>query len=151
MRVAASDRPARSCLSAIVDAELPLMDASSAVAPTVRLRGSTLFLAFYLPDCEDSAVVQFNGVSAWYYGGPNDERLDKHPLWNRGLTFYNFHRVSPAEGDDCWVATFHDGTLEIVAQQAAVLAARTEGVSPGEALNSMLGVGDNEALDGTAA
>jgi hypothetical protein len=151
MRVSAADRPARNGKLATVDAQFPLMDSSSAVAPTVRLQGSSLFLAFYLPDCEDSAVVQFNGVGAWYYGGPNDEGLASHPLWNRGLTFYNFHRINPPDAASCWVATFHDGTLEVVAREVLVLAARTEGVSPGEALNVVLDEGHNEALDGNAA
>lgn len=147
-RVLAADRPSRSCATAAVDALFPLMDSSSAVSPTIRIDGTTLGLAYYLPGCEDSAVVTFRDVSAWYYGGPNDEGLLSHPLWNRGLQFYNFHRADRQDSSICWAATFHDGTFEIQAQQATVLAERVQGASPSEALDSALGVGANEALDG---
>jgi hypothetical protein len=147
VRKLSNPRPSHGGSAATVDAGFPLMDSSSAVSPTVRLEGSTLSLAFYLPRCEDSAVVQFTHVTSWYYGGPNDEGLGSHPLSRRGLTFYNFHRVADSAEGPCWVATFHDGTFEVVAQEAAVLAMAVAGASPGEALNSCLGSGLNEELD----
>lgn len=147
MRKLTDLRPSHGGSAASVDAAFPLMDPSSAVSPTVRLEDSTLSLAFYLPGCEDSAVIQFRQASSWFYGGPNDEGLAAHPLWSRGLTFYNFHRVASSAEIPCWVATFHDGTFEVVAKESAVLAASVTGASPSEALNSCLGTGANEELD----
>jgi hypothetical protein len=52
----------------------------------------------------------FFGVRDWHYGNPNDEALDAHPLYGRGLTPYDFHRtLIVAHGERAWIATFHDG------------------------------------------
>ncbi len=147
MRAPLGLRPSRSATAAVVDHRFPLMDASSAVSPTVRIEGATLWLAYYLPKCQDSAVVQFVGASTWFYGEPNDEGLISHHLWKRGLEFYSFHRADPNEEGNCWVATFHDGTFEIVASDFSVAAARMQRSSPSEALSRTLGAGRNEALD----
>ena len=130
-----------------IDALFPLMDASSAVFPTVRVSNDELVLAYHLADCEASAVVAFLGPAKWHYGAPNDEGLSRHPLWRRGLTFYNFHRTlaEPTR----WIATFHDGTFEVAAKDVRVMSAEVEG-DPSAALNRMLGPGKNIPLDSTA-
>jgi hypothetical protein len=139
--------------TALLDPLFPEMDPSSAVFPTVRIDGVVLHLAYYLPGCDDSAVVTFNGVSSWRYGEPNDEGLHKHPLWGHGLTFYGFHEVKGSRDQDekRWVATFHDGTFEVSATGTPEIpAARVKGRSPAEALNEILGPGENKVLDEVA-
>jgi len=135
------------------DPLFPLMDSSSAVFPTIRTNGDVLYLAYYLPGCCDSAVVAFHGVSSWSYGGPNDEGLHTHPQWGHGLEFYAFHEVTPVpqHGERHWIATFHDGTFDVVATGAPeVCGSRVEGCSPSEALNKLLGVGQTKVLDEVA-
>jgi len=138
-RVTAANRPTHPCRAAIVDDLFPHMDSSSAVGPTIRVDDGSLCLAYFLPDCQDSAVVRFTGVTAWYYGGPSDERLNTHGLWGKGLTFYNFHRATSTDVPQTWVATFHDGTFEINATEAAVVSLRVNNASPSAALNAILG------------
>jgi hypothetical protein len=138
--------------SAMVDRHFPSMDASSAVSPTVRITGDRVELAYYLPGCQNSAVVSFFDVSSWRYGEPNDEGLAQHPLWNHGLRFYEFHEVVPRDMDARrWVATFHDGTFEIVAREATVRSGCVGYLSPSRALDRVLGAGDNRVLDDEAA
>lgn len=128
----------------------PEMDASSAVFPTIRRVGDILHLAYYLPGCNDSAVVTFFGVTAWRYGLPNDEGLTSHPLWKRGVTFYNFHEIDQSELINYrrWIATFHDGAFYVSAtDQPAITASKVTGKSPWEALDAVLGAGKNDVLD----
>lgn len=83
----------------------------------------------YLTGGDESgcAVVRFDGVKQHSFGPPNDERLHLHPLWGRGLGFYAFHRVDDAPtGEIHWIATFHDGTLDVVATCCRVVAAEVE-------------------------
>jgi hypothetical protein len=126
---------------------IPKMSASSAVSPTARVTNGTLVVAFYLWSCEESAVIRFDGVSTWSYGYPNDEGLDSHPLWGHGIEFYEFH-VSPIEPDGTrwWIATFHDGTLTVNAKGVEVLAERLA-LSPGKAIDAVLGPGEIRILD----
>jgi hypothetical protein len=112
----------------------------------VRDDGSALTLAYHLPGCLDSAVVRFSEVAGWYYGSPSDERLSAHPLWGHGLEFYQFH-FAEFGGRSCWIGTFHDGTFEILAAEVSVLSECLEGISPGDALRSMLGPGPHLCLD----
>jgi hypothetical protein len=133
-----------------IDPLFPEMDPSSAVYPTVRIVGDSLHLAYHLPGCDDSAVVTFHGVKAWRYGPPNDEGLATHPLWGQGLTFYNFHELVLGRDEQVhrWIATFHDGTLEISAiGQPSVRSAKVEGATPSSALDRVLGPGRNDVLD----
>jgi hypothetical protein len=148
MRVAAELRPSRLFSFLAKDSVFPLMDSSSAVEPTVRLAESSLALAYFLPECQDSAVVQFIGLERWYFGTPSDERLNEHPLWNKGLEFYEFHQMQPQrKGQPSgWLASFHDGTLEVLAIAVQVRSPRLSGGSPASALNQLLGPGDNLTL-----
>jgi hypothetical protein len=135
-------------VSAVVDRRFPPMDASSAVSPTLRVLGDRVYLAYYLPGCSNSAVVSFLEVSAWKYGEPNDEGLANHPLWNHGLAFYEFHEVMPLDmAARRWIATFHDGTFEVVAREATIHAPCVAYCSPSKALDQTFGVGANRVLD----
>jgi hypothetical protein len=124
------------------------MDASSAVSPTLRIVGDRVHLAYYLPGCVSSAVVSFFDVSSWKYGEPNDEGLANHPLWNRGLTCYEFHEVIPRDiTARRWIATFHDGTFEVFAREATTHAPCVGYCSPTKALDQNFGHGLNRVLD----
>jgi hypothetical protein len=140
-------------MRAELDRTFPLMDASSAVYPTVREVGSTLYLSYYLPGCEASAIVSFHGVTDWSYGYPNDEGLQEHRLYGKGIRPYEFHSVVHSEPTEelnqtnRWIATFHDGTFEIDAEAWQKEASEIENSTPWEALDSLLGAGDNNVLD----
>jgi len=142
-------RPGRSLESSHVESTFPEMDTSSAVFPTVREVDGSLCLAYYLPESNDSAVILFSDCREWSYGGPNDESLARRNVWGLNLTFYSFHIVLPApdESRTEWLATFHDGCFRVQAVDFKVLSEREKGCSPSEALNSVLGVGDNIVLD----
>src|SRR5262245_50527508 len=43
---------------------------------------------------EPFGVVWFDDVVHWESGEPSDETLHKHPFYGRGLTQYEFHRIS---------------------------------------------------------
>ena len=149
MRVAAELRPSVEFSRLARDDAFPLMDTSSAVCATARLGDKTLTLAYFLPGCDDSAVVRFSAVKAWFYGAPNDERLYEHALWNKGLDFYEFHQMHPQREDQPrgWLASFHNGTFEIAANGVEIVSPRLVGVCPLGALNRLLGPGENLDLD----
>ncbi len=92
-------------------------------------------------------MIRFNGVREWAYGSPNNEGLHEHPLWGKGLTFYEFHEVAPAEG--CmrqWVGTFHDRTLTVRAKSVEVIDERVA-LKPWAAIDGRFGAGDSRVLD----
>jgi hypothetical protein len=81
--------------------------------------------------------VRFHLAHTHLFGAPNDEALEGHPLWNRGLDFYAVFRVdqsslirrlalmnsvhrrhSYAAFDELthYIFTFHDSTFECVAR-----------------------------------
>jgi len=49
----------------------------------------------------NAAVVRFSLAHAVYVGSPNDEALDGHPVYRRGLTHYTFPEVK----DSGWIET----------------------------------------------
>ena len=86
-------------------------------------------------------TAEFIGCTCVRFGFPNDEVLDGHPLWGRGLTFYRAHEVidstwladlraiesvhdqapeTPFAESSHFVLTFHDSTLEAVARRIAL-------------------------------
>ena len=79
------------------------------------------------------ALLRFDGVSDYHLGAPNDERLATHPLYEAGLGFYGFYealgssRLVGTVGKKHWIITFHDETLEVVADSAHVVSSRIEG------------------------
>src|SRR3569833_1602594 len=81
--------------------------------------------------------VRFHLAHTHLFGAPNDEALEGHPLWNRGLGFYSVYRVdqsslirrlaamnsvhrqhSYSKFDELthYIFTFHDSTFECVAR-----------------------------------
>ena len=71
------------------------------------------------------AVLLFEGVSECRFGPPSNERLHEHPLYGRGLHFYQFHRVRyRGEAATLWIVTFHDQTLEVRGNTASAMAMR---------------------------
>lgn len=125
-------------MTVLVNDTLPKMSTSSAVYPTARVVGESLVIAYFLWASDNSAVIRFNGVKDWGYGYPNDEGLTEHPLWNKGLTSYEFHEVRPAEGDVCqWIGTFHDGTLTVRAKSVEVIDEQVE-LEPWTAIDARL-------------
>lgn len=104
----------------------------------MRLDGDDLWLA-YLIGGDDSgyAVLRFEQVDHYSFGPPNDERLHLHPLWSQGLSFYEFHRINDAPPSKVhWVATFHDGTLDVIATTCRVVAIKLQAVDEDAALVS---------------
>jgi hypothetical protein len=68
---------------------------------------------------EPFGVLRFDGVVDLALVPPSDERLNEHPLYARGLTWYAFHEIhSLSAGHDRWIVTFHDETLDVWATTA---------------------------------
>ena len=84
------------------------------------------------------AVCRFRLVLGAYLGAPNDEALENHPLYERGLGFYGVFRVEPsAWGEQLAIValkkdrampprqmthvivTMQDGTFECVARDVS--------------------------------
>ena len=93
---------------------------------------------------EFCAVVRFIGVESMTLGPPSDERLHEHTLFDLGLEPYAFHVVedsdeaTPGETSH-WIITFHDETLEVIAEDADVAEPRVEVDSPEQALTRVTG------------
>jgi hypothetical protein len=90
-------------------------------------------------------LVKFHLARTHLFGAPNDETLEGHPLWDRGLGFYGVFRVdesslvrhlarmnsvhkqhdySTFDGLTHYIFTFHDSTFECVARSYEVLIER---------------------------
>jgi len=86
---------------------------------------------------EPSIIVEFKMVLAHYFGMPNDEALSGHPLYTLGLKPYSYfevlnslwidkhekmNRVHPSHKKELYedyrhfIFTFHDTTLEVIAE-----------------------------------
>lgn len=76
-----------------------------------------------------SAVLEFCGVHSFTLGPPNEDTLCEHPLYRSGLDIYEFHEVLDESDEQPvrWVVTFHDETLDVIAESAKVLHPRIEG------------------------
>jgi hypothetical protein len=80
-----------------------------------------------------SAVLRFDGVADYHFGAPNDEGLASHPLYAVGVRWYRFYevrgssRLGGRNEKKHWVVTFHDETLEVIADSAHVVSARIDG------------------------
>jgi len=123
---------------------------TGAPLPAIRKEGDCLWVAYVCRNPEfpgwDSgaaaqhpgfaiycALLRFDGVTDYHFGAPNDERLHAHPLYPVGLSFYGFYeahgtsRLAERKGKKHWIITFHDETLEVVADSAHVVSSRIEG------------------------
>jgi hypothetical protein len=118
-------------------ADFPQQDVGAPL-PLIFATEQSFALAYYLNGRpERFAVVEFEGVLAHYFGGPNDEALSGHPLYARGLGRYAvyevfesswlramgrmnrvhpFHRPAMFEGYRHFIFTFHDTPLELLAK-----------------------------------
>ena len=119
-------------------------------SPQILANEQTLLLAYLIQmphemptTAPDSyAVVRFD-VHTHMFGSPNDETLNGHPLYNKGLGFYgayqvlnspwikqleNMNSVHPRHTPELfhdllhYIFTFHDSTLECVARSFEVRA-----------------------------
>ncbi len=127
--------------------EPPPMEAGAPM-PALSVRGARLLVAYVCrnplfpgwnsgapPDHPGfnvySAVLEFEGVTQYSLGPPNDERLFEHPLYVEGLDAYGFFQVNlPGAHESVlcrWIGTFHDETLDVTARCALVLNERIEG------------------------
>src|SRR5262249_45963865 len=105
--------------------------------PLILATEGTFSLCYYLEGEEDRfAVIEFKSVLAHCFGGPNDEALNGHPLYERGLLAYGVfavfgsawlraqggvNRVHPSHSPAMFAAyrhfifTFHETPLELLA------------------------------------
>jgi hypothetical protein len=91
---------------------------------------------------EYCAVLRFTGVESLTLGPPGDERLYEHPLHDAGLEPSSFHVVEDSdeatEGETAhWIVSFHDETLEVIAEDADVFEARVDVSTPEQALSQI--------------
>jgi hypothetical protein len=126
----------------------PLMD-SGASEPSLFLGRNSLYCAYHVSQARENlsfgavAVLRFDVVLHLRFGCPGDETLHSHPLYESGLKHYAFwivesspliaeleerNRVHPRHVPGMYstrfkhfVATFHDETLEVVAEDGVVL------------------------------
>ena len=110
---------------------------TGAPVPLLLAEDGELILAYLVEsEADEVAVVEFESVRAHYFGPPNDEALNGHPLYQKGLRFYRVYevqnsswiralermnRVHPKHQSGMFsryrhfIFTFHDTTLECVA------------------------------------
>lgn len=104
-------------------------------SPLLRYRGGSTILAYDTAD-EGVAVVMVPHCQQVICGHPNDEALNSHPLYGRGLAFYSVHRVTNSlrlraleqanaihprhnaetylKNREHWVFTFQNRTVELI-------------------------------------
>ena len=116
--------------------------------PVIRIFGDSLIVAYVCHNpqfpgwdsgatvehpCFDvySAVLRYERVAWHHFGAPNHHSIPTHPLYADGLRSHGFWEVldSPREvsGLHHWIATFHEQTLEVVAESAHIVTDRHEG------------------------
>jgi hypothetical protein len=113
--------------------------------PVVMADENSTALRYFLLEEENEqervAILRFDGCWAHYFGPPNSEALDGHPLYERGLSFYGIFEVldsswirlmeernrvhpshSPARyaGLRHFIFTFEDSTFECIAEAVTV-------------------------------
>jgi hypothetical protein len=118
---------------------------TGAPSPAVRSDGHKLLCAYFINSTvapvKSVAILKFEGVLQYWFGYPNDEALQGHPLYQFGLEHYGFFTVenSPLifaieKQNEChpqhrpgiytkfrhWIVTFHDETLEVIALRGNV-------------------------------
>jgi hypothetical protein len=122
---------------------VPAADAGAPM-PLVVANEWNLFLSYGLaPGSQEQAILKFTSSRARYFGPPNDEALEGHPLSPRGLRPYGvfeivgsswirslerMNRVHSRHKPDRYemlrhyVFTFHDSTFECIASGVDVVA-----------------------------
>ena len=137
----------------------PPMEAGAPL-PAIRKEGDQLWVAYACrnPDFPGwdsgvqpdhpgfeiwSAILRFDGVSDYHFGAPSDEHLYTHPLYEKGLRAYGYYeargtsRLEKQKNKKHWIITFHDRTLEIVADSAHIVSSRIKGEDTHAALEEM--------------
>ncbi len=128
--------------------ELDDIPHSSVGAPCPEMiAGEHILLVKYFvqdqhPESDEAASVRFNSPYAHQFGPPNDEALNAHPLYERGLrpygsfevinsswirTLEKMNAVHPLhdrkrfmKGKRHFILTFHDTTFECIAESYSV-------------------------------
>ncbi len=124
--------------------------------PRAPVDGKTVRVVSPNSDDQQIAAVKFRGFQAQYFGAPNDEAFEGHPLAARGLEPYGafevlnsswiralsrMNEVHSNHSDDMFrrlrhfVLTFHDTTFECVARDFTVR--RGEGSLRAAALSAL--------------
>jgi hypothetical protein len=112
--------------------------------PALLCDSSDLWLAYR--SHQGYAIVRFVGVIDHRLSPINDEGLGKHPYASAGLRFYEFNEITGSAESVRWSAfrarhwavTFKDNTLDVVAEDAKVVARDLHASSPTAALFEFL-------------
>ena len=121
--------------------EIPRPEAG-APSPVVYASEGLLTVAYYTTPGDGAvALLSFSMPYIHIFGAPNDEALDGHPLYERGLSFYGafevcasswirslermnrvhmFHDASRFAAYRHFIVTFHDTTFECIAEGFAI-------------------------------
>ncbi|MFC3146225.1 hypothetical protein [Piscinibacterium candidicorallinum] len=108
----------------------------SSVGEAAINSGSGPLLVAYATGDDKFAVIEIHRYHYLVYGLPNDEALQGHPLYGKGLSYYSVHRVRHSKlidqlevrnavhprhdraqflaGKEHYIITFQDATLELV-------------------------------------
>lgn len=116
---------------------------AGAPRPVVVASEDRTLFAFAGTEAADAAciVAEFESCLSVRFGFPNDEVMNGHPLWGRGLAFYAAHEVvnspwlaemravetahpmaakQPFAEHRHFLLTYHDSTLEALAHEVVV-------------------------------
>lgn len=123
----------------VSEIDAPLMQPGAPMPELIASDGS-LTVSYFAPD-DRRMHVRFTRPCAHYFGPPNDETLDAHPLAKAGLGMYRawevrhsrwieelreMNRVHPHHSDARFdklrhfIWTFHDNTFECLAEAFVV-------------------------------
>ena len=127
--------------SVVALSEIPRPEAG-APSPIVYASDRSLAVAYYTTAGDGAvALVSFTLPHIHLFGAPNDEALHGHPLYERGLSFYSafevrdsswirglermnrvhmLHDASRFAAYRHFIITFHDTTLECIAEGFAI-------------------------------
>jgi len=105
-----------------------------------------LYYAVAYSEVERFAVVQFTGVIDHRLSPINDEGIGQHPYAKAGLQFYAFNEIIGSAESLKWAAlkprhwavTFKDNTLDVIAEDAKVVATDLQASNPTAALLEFL-------------
>jgi hypothetical protein len=97
-------------------------------------------------DSERYAVVQFIHVIDHRLSPINDEGLGQHPYFRAGLRHYTFNEITGSAETikwavlkaRHWAVTFKDNTLDVIAEDARVVATELQASNPAAALLDFL-------------
>jgi hypothetical protein len=116
---------------------------------------------------EEFAFVRFRSPLMHLFGPPNDEALEGHPLWGRGLGYYGVFRVDQSslirrlalmnrvhphhdwalfEKKKHYIFTFHDSTFECVADSLEVETAKMSWDERGSRMQTLLSPNHNTPI-----